>query len=273
MRVRPHQTSLLLAGVAPPTGAQDEGDAGASLESVDAPATSSSEAKENNGTDPTQFITSADTTLEHFDLRNGVEAQTWVFALALPVGEAKRTNIRLRVPLEANDVLGDGSLGLGDVSIKANHVLKITPKYGLVVAGELAFDTAERPELGTGKTVFKGSFVYAKFLKNGAIFAPAVVHSTSIAGKDSRADINSTTFDFYYVPRLKNPKQFVTFDPAVTYNWESKKLHGALAVTLGQSVGKMFGGTGQLFVKPSILFGANRPANWGTQIGFKVINF
>lgn len=223
--------------------------------------------------DPTQFITTAETTLEFLDLRSGFDARTWVFALALPVSEAKRTNIRFRVPLEANDVLDDDGLGLGDVSIKANHVLRITPRYGLVAAGELVFDTADRAELGTGKTVFKGTFIYARFLKNGAIFAPAVVHSTSIAGKDRRADVNSTTIDFYYVPVLKNRRQFATIDPAITCNWETRKLYGALAVTFGQGVGRMLGGTGQLFVKPSILFGANRPANWGAQIGFKVINF
>lgn len=252
--------TLMLATAAVPAVAQD-------------PTHTPAPAKENNGTDPTQFTKSAETTFEHLDLRNGFWAETWVFAANFPIGEKKRTNFRVRVPLEINDALGSNRLGLGDVSIKSNHVLKITPKYGLVVSGEMVFDTADRPEHGTGKTVFKGSFIYAKFLKNGAIFAPAVVHSTSFAGKDSRADINSTTIDFYYVPRLSNPKHFMTVDPAVTYNWESKKAYGALAVTFGQSIGKTFGGTGQIFVKPSILVGANRPANWGAQIGFKVLNF
>jgi hypothetical protein len=252
--------ALGLVAIASPAFAQEQ-------------AVESAPKKENNGTDPTQFTTTAETTFEHFDLRNGFNAETWVFAANLPIGADKRTNIRVRVPIEANDVLGNGSLGLGDVSIKANHVLKITPKYGLVVAGEMAFDTADRLELGTGKTVFKGTFIYAKFLKNGAIFAPAVVHSTSIAGKDSRADINSTTLDFYYVPHFKNPKLFMTIDPALTYDWEGKKAYGALAITFGRSVGKVMGGTGQISVKPSILVGSNRPANWGAQIGFKVLNF
>jgi hypothetical protein len=261
--------SMLCAGAFVPAVAQDAGGAGAPAAASGAPAP----AKENNGTDPTQFITSADLTYEYFDLRGGFDAGTLVLALALPLGEEKRSNIRVRLPFETNDVLGDRSFGLGDVSIKANHVLKITPAYGLVVAGEIVFDTAERDELGTGKTVFEGSLIYARFLGNGAIFAPAVVHSTSIAGRDSRADVNSTTVDLYYVPRLENPGRFVTIDPAITHNWETGKTHGAFAVTFGQSIGKMLGGTGQVFVKPSILIGSDRPADWGLQVGFKVLNF
>jgi hypothetical protein len=234
-------------------------------------ATAAEPKKENDGTDPTQLSSSADVTLEHLDLRGGFGSQTLAFGFTTPITAG--TSLRFRAPLVANDVFGNDSLGLGDVSIKLTRVLKVTRQYGIVVGGELAFDTAERLELGSGKTVFKANFVYAKFLKGGSIFAPALVHSISVAGKYSRADVNSTTIDFYYVPRLKNKKLFMTVDPAIIHDWENDKTYGSVAVTFGQKLGKMFGGNGQIFVKPSVLIGSDRGANWGAQAGFKVLNF
>lgn len=263
MKIKFAVLATVLAAIATPVCAQNA-DADTAAEPTE-PKT------ENDGTDPTQLSSSADVTLEHLDLRGGFGSQTLAFGFTTPI--AAGTSLRFRAPLVANDVLGNNSLGLGDVSVKLTRVLKVTRQYGIVVGGELAFDTADRLELGSGKTVFKANFVYAKFLKGGSIFAPALVHSISVAGKDSRADVNSTTLDLYYVPRLKNKKLFMTVDPAIIHDWENDKTYGSVAVTFGQKLGKMFGGNGQVFVKPSVLIGSDRGANWGVQVGFKVLNF
>jgi hypothetical protein len=135
------------------------------------------------------------------------------------------------------------------------------------------FDTARRQELGNGKTVFKGSFVYAMFLQGGDIFAPAFVQSNSLGGDSNRAKVNSTAFDFYYVPKLADPKTFVTVDPALSFDWESKKQFASLAVTVGRAIGPAFGGNGQVFIKPVVFGGGERSANWGLEVGYKVIGF
>lgn len=238
-----------------------------------APVAASEAAKVNDGTDPTQLTTQADVALEHLDLRSGFSSQTLTLGLTIPVGESKRTSIRFKAPFVAVDVLGDDSMGLGDASVKVTRVLKVTRQYGIVLGGEVAFDTADRLELGTGKTVFKGSFIYAKFLKGGHIFAPSLVHNVSVAGSYLRSNVNLTTIDLYYVPRLSNPKLFMTIDPALNYDWVSDSAFGSLSVTLGRSVGSMLGGIGQFTVKPTVLVGGNRGANWGMQVGFKVVNF
>jgi hypothetical protein len=66
---------------------------------------------------------------------------------------------------------------------------------------------------------------------------------------------------------------FMTIDPALNYDWANNGTFGSLSVTLGRSVGKMFGGIGQFTLKPTILVGGDRGANWGMQAGFKVVNF
>jgi len=227
----------------------------------------------NDGTDPTRLTTLAGIDIEHLDLRNGFNSETLTLGLNIPLGEAKRSSIRMEVPFAAVDALGNESMGLSDVSVKLTRVLEVNRKYGIVVSGKVAFDTADRLELGNGKMVVEGAFVYANFLKGGHIFAPALVHKISVAGSDRRADVSLTTIDLYYVPRLKNPKMFMTIDPALNHDWVNDATFGALAVTFGRSVGKVFGGIGQVTLRPSILVGGNRPANWGIKVGFRVVNF
>ena len=65
----------------------------------------------------------------------------------------------------------------------------------------------------------------------------------------------------------------MTFDPALVYDWERDKGFGSLSITFGVLTGKAFGGDSQIFIKPQVLAGANRPADWSLQVGYKVIGF
>ena len=118
------------------------------------------------------------------------------------------------------------------------------------------------------------SLFYAWFLGNGSIFAPAWVQTFGLEGGNADGvNVNVTTIDFYYVPKLKNPKFYMTFDPAVIHDWESGDTFGSLQITFGMMTGRMFGGDSQVFIKPGILVGGDKPADWSVQAGFKVLNF
>jgi len=227
----------------------------------------------DNGTDPSRFSTAAAIQYEHIDLLHGFNSDTLNFTYWQPFGEKKNFNLRARLPVVRVDVLGNDNYDVGDFSLKLNHVYTLTRQYAIVLAGEMTFDTAQRAELGTGKNVFKGSFIYAKFLANGAIFAPAVVQSNSVWGDNARADVNNTVFDFYYVPKLRDPKNFITVDPALSFDWQADKKFASLAVTMGRSIGPAFGGNSQVFIKPTLFAGGERPGNWGVELGYKVIGF
>ena len=227
----------------------------------------------DNGTDPTKVNASAGTAAEHLGLRGGFAQDTLKCYYATPVALGERTSLRLQLPLARNDVAGKHGFGLGDLSLKLTKVYTVTKAYGIVFSGELSFDTAARPELGAGQTVCKPTFVYAKFLAGGDIFAPAVVQSIGVGGRGTRARVNSTVFDFYYVPRSTIPKLFMTLDPALSIDWEGKREFVSLAVTLGRSLGPAFGGNAQVYIKPTIFAGGERPANWGIEVGYKVIGF
>ena len=226
----------------------------------------------NNGTDPTRLTTTAVVAYEYNDLSGGMERHSPRLDLTLPFGERQDYSLRFRVPLVSNDIAGDDSFGLGDVSVTGTHVFGLTRQRGLVAQAEMIFDTASRDELGAGKHVFKGTFIYARFLPKG-IFAPALVHSLDVGGASHRPDVNVTTIDLYYVPKLADPRTFVTLDPAMNFDWEKDARFGSLAITAGRGVGKAFGGVAQVYAKPTVMFGNERPGDWSLEVGFKVLGF
>ncbi len=228
----------------------------------------------DNGTDPTKMSSTVAVQSEHTALRGGDSLSTMKLSYSVPLGEKRNTSLRLRLPISRVDAPGvSNNFGLGDASVQLTRVFGLTADHGYVVQGEWVFDTARRAELGTGKSVIKGTLVYVMFLDGGQIFAPALVHSRSVAGHANRTPVNATTFDFYYVPKLADTKTFVTLDPALSFDWENGKRYPSLAVTVGRALGPALGGNTQVFVKPTVFAGRDRPGNWGLEVGFKVIGF
>lgn len=234
-----------------------------------APAT----AEVDNGTDPTKFSSAAFANYEYIDVKGGIRSGTLKLNYVAPLGAAKNYSLRIRLPVAMNDALGRDSYGQGDVSVLVQHVFGLTKKDAFVWQAEVAFDTASRPELGAGKHVFSPTLIYARFLESGDIFAPAIKHSLSFGGDANRAKVNATVFDFYYVPKLADPRNLITIDPALSLDWESNKRFGSLAVTFGRVLGPMMGGNGIVSVKPTVFTGGDRAAKWGLELGFKVIGF
>lgn len=229
------------------------------------------EDKPNDGTDPTRPVRTLQGDFEYLDLAHShATSKVFTGSFSEPFGH---TAFQVKVPLAAVDVRGDDGYGLGDVSVKYTRVFGVTAKHGFVFTTEAFLDTADRPELGTGKYVIKPTIIYARFLKNGDIFAPALVQSLSVAGRSRRADVNATTVDFYYVPRLSNPHLYMTYDPALNYDWETDSFYSALAVTVGLKLGRVMGGNSQVFIRPSATFGDRRPVDWGMKAGVQLLNF
>lgn len=227
----------------------------------------------DNGTDPSKLTTTAEGKYEYFNLNGGSSSGTLRLSYTQPFGEKKDYSWRLRVPVGYVDAFGDDSHDFGDISLQVQHVFGLTRKQAFVIQGEAIFDTAARDELGTGKNVFKGTLIYARFLEGGAIFAPAIVQSNSLGGQSSRADVNTTTFDFYYVPKLADPRNLITADPALNFDWESDKTYASVAVTFGRVLGPALGGKAIAFVKPTVFAGGQAPGSWGIELGYKIIGF
>jgi hypothetical protein len=227
----------------------------------------------DNGTDPTKFSNAVFANYEYVDLKQGIRSGTLRLNYVAPLGAIKDYALRFRVPVAMNDVFGNNNHDLGDMSVLLQHVFGLTKERAFVWQAEVAFDTASRPELGTGKHVFSPTLIYARFLEGGAIFAPAIKHSLSFGGDSKRAKVNATALDFYYVPKLADARNLVTIDPALSLDWESDKRFASVAVTFGRVIGPMFGGNGIVSIKPTLFAGGDRPGKWGIEVGFKVLGF
>ncbi|GIU66052.1 hypothetical protein [Candidatus Phycosocius spiralis] len=226
----------------------------------------------NNGTDPTQMVSKFISTYEHLDLKGGLGNDTLKFeyTLSLP------NNVALGVKLPVTRLTGSGAgehFDIGDASLTVAKVFGLSKQGGNVLVGEMIFDTAKRPELGAGHTSIKATYVRAIFLPTGNILAPSIVHQISIAGRKSRPDVNKSTFDLYFVPKLNDSNNLVTFDPSLVSDWEADKQYGALAITFGRIIGKVHGGNAIVSVKPTVFFGGDRPGDWGLEVGWKLIGF
>ncbi|SLN59496.1 hypothetical protein ROG8370_02742 [Roseovarius gaetbuli] len=226
----------------------------------------------NNGTNPTLLTTSAGIQYTYNDIRGGFSSGMWEAFVGVPFGSRKQFQFQVTVPY-ADSALND-DFGLGDVSLKFVHVVDVNASRGIAYTAEVFLDTADRPDLGNGQEVLEFSAFYAKFLPGGNIFAPAWVQTVGLDGKGSNGqDINRTTIDFYYVPKLANPKFFMAFDPALSYDWKTDKAFASLQTTFGMLTGKFAGGDSQIFIKPGIYAGGDRPLDFSVQVGFKILGF
>jgi len=225
----------------------------------------------NNGTNPTLLTTQAVVQFQYNEINSNLDSDLLEFQYMTPIGDGTKA-LKFTLPF-ANSPF-DNDLDIGDISITFFDVFYLTKQNGAAYTAELFFDTASRDDNGYGQFALETSVYYAFFLKNGGIFAPAWVQTFGLeGGNDNGEELNQTTIDFYYVPKLKNPKYFMTYDPAIIHDWENDETFGSLQVTLGMLTGKAFGGDSQVFVKPGILFGGDAPADWSIQVGYKVLNF
>lgn len=226
----------------------------------------------DNGTDPTRVSRAVQLKYEHLALRQDFSSDTLKLLYTQPLGAG--ISAILKVPVTRVDVLGNGGFGLGDVSVQLGKVFGLDRKGGHVVQGEMIFETATRPELGGNQNVFKGTYVRALFLDDGAILAPSFVHNVGVSGQADRPRVNLSTVDLYYVPKMADPRNLVTYDPNVSYNWQNDTFFASLAVTVGRNLGPSpIGGNHFVLVKPAILFGGDRPNKWGLELTYRIIGF
>jgi hypothetical protein len=233
--------------------------------------TSLAQEAENDGTDPTKPTSSATVSFEYIDPTGDYRTHSIVVKLNTPI--AVGTTLQLRVPFPSNSIAGNDDFGLGDASLKLQKVFVRTKEYGFVMSGEVLFDTASRYELGGGLELFKLAAIYARFLEGGHIFAPALLQTVSVGNGSTRGDVNLTTLDLYFVPRLKNPKHYMTLDPFINHSWTNSLSSGGLAVTFGYKLGAMWVGKGQVYGKPQVFFGDSRSAEWGLEVGFQLLGW
>ena len=224
------------------------------------------------GTNPAKMSRSLELKDEYLWLNNGIGSNIFRIGYSQPFGPNLDWSLKVTFPYAALTGVPGDPTSVGDVGLKLTHVLDVTATHAWAASAEVFLDTADQG-LGYGQNAGKATVNYVLFLPSGALFAPTLVQTVGLGGGSAIYDLNVTTTDFYYVPKLADPKTMLTFDPSLTYDWANETIYGGLAVTVGRAIGQAFGGTSIVFIKPSILVGNDRPGDWGVEVGFKVVGF
>jgi hypothetical protein len=221
------------------------------------------------GTNPTKMSHALEIKDEYLWLNGGVGSNILRLGYTMPFGQNLDWSVKVTLPVASLSGVPGNPTSIGDVGLKLTHVLSLTKAYAWAGTAEVLFNTAD-DGLGYGQDAVKLQLFHVRFLKNGALFAPTLVQTNGLGGN---AELNVSTVDFYYVPKLANPKILMTFDPSITYDWANNRPYAGLSVTAGRVVGKALGGNAIIFVKPSAFAGNDRPGDWGIELGFKVVGF
>jgi len=224
------------------------------------------------GTNPAKMTGNVEIKNEYLWLNNGVGSNILRLGYTMPFGPYKDWSLKITMPVASLTGVPGDPTSFGDVGLKVTHVFSVAKTHAWAGTAEVLLDTADEG-LGYGQSAIKLQAFYVRFLKGGALFAPTLVHTFGLENNPDLVELNVTTTDFYYVPKLADPKTLLTFDPSLSYDWANDRVYGGLAVTGGRVVGEAFGGNSIVFIKPSMFFGNNRPGDWGVEVGFKVVGF
>lgn len=211
---------------------------------------------------------SAKLAYERTEAAPGFVVNSFLLEAGIPLGQ--RTLLRAALPIVANGVRGNNSLGLGDALVTVLHRVHRGPKDAVILNAGVVVDSASRRELGTGSTVARFGGGYVRYLPGGHLVAPVVEQSVSI---DGESDVNVTTLLLIGVPQLQSRRWFLTIDPLLTLDWANDTKAGGLAGSLGYRLGPMLGGRAQLVVRPVVGLGAQRAIDWNLRLSFQLVDF
>jgi hypothetical protein len=138
----------------------------------------------------------------------------------------------------------------------------------VVLAPELALDTASDDRLGTGKYVFQPT-LYASIdaPQYKSVVFPFVQQFWSIAGDDDRDDINTTLLRVGLLSRW--PNRIYTFvEPSLYVDWERDADTG---FTLEVEIGRLMTRDLAIWARPGVGVYGDLPGiyDWNFEVGFR----
>lgn len=159
--------------------------------------------------------------------------------------------LRLETPYVTYDPGGGGERisGQGDLVARAAWRAIQRDGFALIVATDLIFDTADDQQLGFGKNIVAPHMYAAIDLpKYDSVFFPNIQHYFSVAGDDSRGDVNFTTLKPNLLTRWPN-KVYTFLEPQFAIDWERDAKTG---LTIELEVGKILSKNIAAWVRPGI---------------------
>jgi len=197
---------------------------------------------------------------------------------------------RLRAPFTTSlqaDVNGDGiddidDSGLGDINFRFLTVPYFQGANAVAFALEVFVDTASEDSLGAGTTslapiVFLGHFFRGGFgpWQKGGLFAPGLQYKFSVDEDEGRAETEQIILDINFLLQSVDGQSWLFAEPQIVFDQETDADFAIMDIEFGWMMTKWWPDLkGQSFyLRPTFTIGADRPTDYGIELGYKFIGW
>jgi len=196
---------------------------------------------------------------------------------------------RTRIPYSSltADVNGDGiddidDSGLGDVNFRLLTVPYFEGANAVAFALEVFVDTASEDSLGAGTTslapiVFFGRFFRGGFgpWQKGGLFAPGLQYKFSVDEDEGRDKTEQIILDINFLLQSVDGQAWLFAEPQIVFDQETDADFAIMDIEFGWMMTKWWPNlTGQSFyLRPTFTIGADRPTDYGIEVGYKFIGW
>jgi len=179
----------------------------------------------------------------------------------------KAWNLRLDLPLISTNSSSDNKTGIGDIGAGISYIPYLEHQNGgIAFRARVISNSATDPARGSGKWVFAPAVFYGKYLKKDKIlWISSLENQLSFAGSDNRDDINTTSFENYFMFIIG--KNWIAADAEFRYNATNKGFPNNAFLEFGRRITA----NDMAYIHPSVGFGGHKSYNFGIEVGMLIL--
>jgi len=221
---------------------------------------------------PTAFRTRAEVREEYQDLGGG--AYRNIVSPRFEYAVSPSVALRIDTPYITYDRGSSAERVSGQGDLVTRGVWRAIQRDGfaLIVGTEVIFDTADKKQLGFGKTVV-APLLYAAIdlSKYDSVFFPNIQQYFSVAGDSNRSDVHFTTLKPNLLTRWPD-KVYTFLEPQFTIDWER---NAKVGLTVELEVGKILSNNIAAWLRPGVgVINRNelpQVYDWNFEVGMRYI--
>lgn len=187
----------------------------------------------------------------------------------------RRTAIRADLDDDGSDDVSESGFGDTDVRLLTVPYLDMPNKRALAIGIEAFLNTASDDETGSGANVL-GPQVFGVFFKPlGGFFdliAPAYQHKFTVEKERGRSSIHQGIIDLFALKMSEDKQRWMMINPTAVFDYKNSKEFLLVELEIGSMLDSYLGTKGHsAYLRPGLQVGADRPADYTFEIGYKVI--
>lgn len=170
------------------------------------------------------------------------------------------------------DDVDEWSLGDTDMRFLTVPIVRMDKLFAIAYGLEVFMNTASDDALGAGTTALGPQIFYGKFFKRG-LFAPGLQYRFSVDEDEGRAKTDQIAIDLNLLIMAKNKLSWFFTNPQIIIDNETNQEFAIVDFEFGFMMAKFgFKAPGHsVYIRPAVGVGADRPVDYGVELGYKII--